>query len=194
MQICFASHNENKVKEMNAIMPEGVSILGLKDVGVLDEIAETGDTLEKNSRIKASHVFEKTGMPVFADDSGLLVNALNGEPGVYSARYAGPDKNDDNNMMLLLNRLASHKDRSAEFQTVITYIDPKGEIEQFKGIVEGSITVKKRGHNGFGYDPIFQPAGYDQTFAELPQEVKNRISHRAIAVKKLLAHLHEHHG
>lgn len=194
MQICFASHNENKVKEMNAIMPEGVSILGLKDVGVLDEIAETGDTLEKNSRIKASHVFEKTGMPVFADDSGLLVNALNGEPGVYSARYAGPDKNDDNNMMLLLNRLASYKDRSAEFQTVITYIDPKGEIEQFKGIVEGSITVKKRGHNGFGYDPIFQPAGYDQTFAELPQEVKNRISHRAIAVKKLLAHLHEHHG
>ncbi|WP_436517931.1 RdgB/HAM1 family non-canonical purine NTP pyrophosphatase [Ekhidna sp. To15] len=194
MKICFASHNENKVKEMNKIMPESISILSLNDLGLEDEIAETGDSLEENSHIKAQYVFDKKGLPVFADDSGLVVKALNGEPGVYSARYAGPEKDDEKNMNLLLDRLESHMDRSAEFQTVITYISPEGAFIQFKGAIEGTITNEKKGLNGFGYDPIFQPRGYDETFAELPQEEKNKISHRAKALKKLLDHLQKHHG
>lgn len=192
MKICFASHNVNKVKEMNAIVPDGISILGLSDLAIDEEIAETGNTLEENSKIKASYVFERFKMPVFADDSGLLVNALNGEPGVYSARYAGPDRDDDKNMDLLLERLNGRVDRSAEFQTVITFIDQLGKTHQFKGIIEGTIITKKKGKNGFGYDPIFQPKNYTETFAELSQDVKNTISHRAKAVKKLLKHLQSH--
>ena len=179
---------------MNAIMPESISVLGLRDFDIEEEIAETGNTLEENSEIKADFVHKKLNIPVFADDSGLLVNALNGEPGVYSARYAGPDRNDDNNMNLLLDRLEQHADRSAEFQTVITYIDDQGSKSQFKGVVEGQITKNKKGSNGFGYDPIFQPSGYERTFAELTQEEKNNISHRAKAVQKLLAHLLQNHG
>lgn len=175
-------------------MPESISILSLNDLGLEDEIAETGDSLEENSHIKAQYVFDKKGLPVFADDSGLVVKALNGEPGVYSARYAGPEKDDEKNMNLLLDRLESHMDRSAEFQTVITYISPEGAFIQFKGAIEGTITNEKKGLNGFGYDPIFQPRGYDETFAELPQEEKNKISHRAKALKKLLDHLQKHHG
>ncbi len=194
MQICFASHNENKVKEMNAIMPNGIAIVGLKDLGIEDEIEETGDTLEENSRIKAEFVFKKNSIPVFADDSGLLVNALGGEPGVYSARYAGPEKNDEKNMDLLLDRISHHLDRSAEFQTVITYINAAGDAIQFKGSIEGTITNEKKGNNGFGYDPIFQPLGYKETFAELAQEEKNKISHRAKAVHNLLEYLQKTHG
>ncbi|MEP1035586.1 RdgB/HAM1 family non-canonical purine NTP pyrophosphatase [Ekhidna sp.] len=194
MHICFASHNENKVKEMNAIMPKGISIIGLKELGITEEIAETGKTLEENSRIKASHVYERKGMPVFADDSGLLVKALKGEPGVYSARYAGPERDDNKNMDLLLGRLTDHIDRSAEFQTVITFINQHGDTKQFKGVVEGTITTNKKGRNGFGYDPIFQPLNQTQTFAEMSNEIKNRISHRAKAVQKLLEYLHQHHG
>lgn len=194
MQICFASHNENKVKEMNAIMPNGISILGLTDLGLTEEIEETGTTLEENSQIKASFVFEKFKMPVFADDSGLVVGALNGEPGVYSARYAGPERNDEKNMSLLLERLACKSDRSAEFQTVITYIDKNGHSEQFKGIIEGEITEDRRGKNGFGYDPIFRPIDRQETFAELSSDIKNQISHRAKAVDQLLQYLLKHHG
>lgn len=194
MQICFASHNENKVKEMNAIMPNGISILGLRDLGLTEEIEETGTTLEENSEIKASFVFKKFQMPVFADDSGLVVSALNGEPGVYSARYAGPERNDEKNMSLLLDRLASKSDRSAEFQTVITFIDKNGDSEQFKGIVKGVITEDPRGKNGFGYDPIFRPLDRQETFAELSSDIKNQISHRAKAVDKLLQHLLKNHG
>ncbi|MEO9482583.1 MAG: RdgB/HAM1 family non-canonical purine NTP pyrophosphatase [Ekhidna sp.] len=194
MQICFASHNENKVKEMNEIMPEGISIVGLKELGVTNEIPETGSTLEENSQLKANYVFEKYAIPVFADDSGLLVNALNGEPGVYSARYAGSERDDNKNMNLLLDRLSNHSDRSAEFKTVITYIDQKGASKQFKGIVNGIIAAEKRGSNGFGYDPIFQPSNYDETFAELTQTVKNQISHRAKAIYKLLEYLQLNHG
>lgn len=193
MQICFASHNENKVKEMNAIMPDGITIIGLKDLGITEDIEETGNTLEENSKIKASYIFDKHKMPVFADDSGLLVTALDGEPGVYSARFAGPERNDNKNMDLLLDKLIHHSDRSAEFQTVITYIEQDGSMKQFKGIIEGQITPSKRGENGFGYDPIFLPLGQNKTFAELPNQVKNKISHRAKAVQKLLEHLHQHH-
>jgi XTP/dITP diphosphohydrolase len=191
MKICFASHNANKVKEMNSIMPDGITIVGLEELGVIEDIEETGTTLEENSKIKASYVYQKHKMPVFADDSGLLVNTLNGEPGVFSARYAGPERSDDSNMNLLLSNLENKPDRSAFFKTVITFIDPDGGIHQFDGTIDGEITHEKRGNNGFGYDPIFQPAGYTQTFAELNAEVKNRISHRAKAVQKLLEYLHQ---
>lgn len=191
MQICFASHNANKVKEMNEIMPDGISIVGLDELGIKEEIAETGTTLAENAQIKADYVFKKLKMPVFADDSGLIVHALNGEPGVYSARYAGADRSDDKNMDLLLQKLAGKLDRSAEFQTVISLIDGEAKSHQFSGKIEGTIVKEKRGSNGFGYDPIFQPHGYEETFAELSAEVKNRISHRAKAVQKLLEYLHQ---
>lgn len=194
MQICFASHNENKVKEINAVVPSGISVIGLYDLGITEDIAETGETFEENSHIKAAYVFEKCKMPVFADDSGLLVSSLGGEPGVYSARYAGPDRSDSKNMDLLLHKLIPYHDRSAEFRTVITYLDEAGTLKQFSGSIKGSITFEKKGSNGFGYDPIFQPKGYDQTFAELPSSVKNNISHRAKAVRKLLNYLHQQHG
>lgn len=189
MKICFASHNTNKVKEMNEIMPDGISIVGLDDLNITEDIAETGSTLEENSEIKASYVYDRLGIPVFADDSGLLVKSLNGEPGVYSARYAGPERDDNNNMNLLLENLKHHEDRSAEFQTVITYIDQNGSKKQFKGIVEGQIIKEKRGNNGFGYDPIFQPLNHEVTFAEMSHQLKNQISHRANAVQQLLDYL-----
>ncbi|SNS94459.1 XTP/dITP diphosphohydrolase [Ekhidna lutea] len=191
MQICFASHNENKVKELNEIMPDGFKIIGLDEMGIKEEIAETGDTLEENSRIKARYIFDQYKTPVVSDDSGLLVNALNGEPGVYSARYAGQKKDADDNMDLLLKKLSGESDRSAAFQTIVTYIDDTGNEHQFKGEIKGSILTQKRGANGFGYDPIFQPDGFEESFAELSSEVKNRISHRAKAVQKLLEHLHQ---
>ncbi|MEO1253852.1 MAG: RdgB/HAM1 family non-canonical purine NTP pyrophosphatase [Bacteroidota bacterium] len=194
MKICFASHNENKVKEMNAIMPKSIQLLGLKDIGIEEDIEETGDTLEENSKIKAAYVFEKAKMPVFADDSGLLVKALNDEPGVFSARYAGPQRNDDDNINLLLKTLGDNENRSASFETVITYIDQSGELKQFKGEIIGDITKEKRGTYGFGYDPIFQPTGYELTFAELTEKEKNRISHRSVAVQKLLDYLQKIHG
>lgn len=194
MKICFASHNEHKVKEMNRIMPSGISIMGLADMGIHEDIAETGGTLEENSAIKASYVYQKHQIPVFADDSGLLVTALNGEPGVFSARYAGAERSDEKNMDLLLSNLNDMEDRSAEFQTVITYINAQGAEIQFKGVVKGQITTQKRGSNGFGYDPIFQPSGYEETFAELSAEVKSQISHRAKAVQKLINYLKETHG
>lgn len=194
MQICFASHNANKVKELGAIMPDWITIVGLADLGVEIEIEETGSSLEENSRIKARYVYDNHNIPVIADDSGLLVDALDGEPGVYSARYAGPQKNDDDNMNLLLGRLSkTTSGRSAEFQTIITYIDESAKQFQFKGSVKGQIIDEKRGANGFGYDPIFMPDGYNETFGELSNEVKNSISHRSIAVNKFLKHLESTH-
>ncbi len=194
MQICFASHNDHKVKEINAIVPKNINIVGLKEIGIDEEIAETGTTLEQNSEIKARNIFEKISLPVFADDSGLLVHSLDNEPGVYSARYAGPQKDDDQNMDLLLRNLGNEKDRSATFQTVISYIDESGDLKQFKGEIKGTITVQKKGTNGFGYDPIFKPDGYDLTFAELSSEEKNKISHRSRAVQMLLDFLQNNYG
>jgi len=179
---------------MNAIMPEGIHLVGLKDLGITEDIAETGDTFHKNSEIKARYVFDRHQIPVFADDSGLVVYSLGGEPGVYSARYAGEQKDDDQNMNLLLNRLDEKTDRRAEFRTVITFIGKDGNKHQFEGRIPGVITLEKRGGNGFGYDPIFLPDGYKETFAELSSEIKNRISHRAIAVQKLLEYLHQING
>ncbi|MEO9872833.1 RdgB/HAM1 family non-canonical purine NTP pyrophosphatase [Ekhidna sp.] len=191
MKICFASHNPNKVKEMAQIMSDHFSIVGLNELGISEDIEETGDTFEENSRIKARYVYEKHGIPTFADDSGLSVSSLDGEPGVYSARYAGKHKNDDDNIDLLLENLKDISDRSAKFQTVVTFIDDKGNEKQFSGEVKGKIIEARLGTNGFGYDPIFQPEEYEETFAQLSIEVKNRISHRAKAVQKLLEHLNQ---
>lgn len=164
-------------------------IIGLKDLNITEDIAETGNTLEENSAIKANYVFKKHKIPVFADDSGLLVEALNGQPGVYSARYAGLERKDERNIDLLLQNLQHHKNRQARFETVITFIEDSGTEYQFKGFVKGEIINERRGSGGFGYDPIFVPDGYNQTFAEMSRENKNKISHRAIAVQKLVAHL-----
>ncbi len=191
MRICFASHNENKVREINELAPPGISIIGLSELGLNEEIAETGSTLEENSRIKARYVHSKCDLAVFADDSGLEVESLDGAPGVYSARYAGEDRSTERNNQLLLTNLADKKDRSAQFRCVITLIDQKGKEKQFEGSVKGEIVSTPRGTNGFGYDPIFQPDGYSHTFAEMTAEQKNNLSHRSRAFQQLLSYLQE---
>ncbi|MEM7297199.1 MAG: RdgB/HAM1 family non-canonical purine NTP pyrophosphatase [Bacteroidota bacterium] len=194
MKICFASNNQHKIQELNQMLSGKHEIVGLGDLGmgITEDIEETGETFEENSLIKSRYVFERFNMPVFADDSGLIVHSLKGEPGVYSARYAGPEKDDEKNMNLLLNRLSALKDRNAEFKTVISFIDVDGQEQLFSGSIAGVILKEKFGENGFGYDPIFQPNGYDLTFAQLSSEEKNKISHRAKAVEKLVKHLYNY--
>lgn len=189
MTICFASHNKHKIEELNQMLHGIHNIVGLSDIGVIEEIAETGTTFSENSRIKAKYIFEKKHLPVFADDSGLCVDSLNGEPGVFSARYSGPDKNDQKNIDLLLSNLQGKENRHGHFETVITFINEAGQEFQFHGQVDGVILDEIRGEGGFGYDPIFQPNGYDISFAEMSADLKNSISHRGIAVKKLINHL-----
>ncbi|MCK0147016.1 non-canonical purine NTP diphosphatase [Arenibacter sp. F26102] len=186
MQLVFATHNRNKLKEVQVLFPKEIELLSLEDIGCLDEIPETATTLEGNAIIKANFVTENYGYPCFADDTGLLVDALEGAPGVYSARYAGEQKNAVDNMDKLLSQLLNQSNRSAHFKTVIA-LNLNNETLLFKGIVDGEITTTKKGERGFGYDPIFKPNGYDQTFAELPLSVKNEISHRAKAIQQLLA-------
>ncbi len=188
MKLVFATHNNNKLKEVQALMPPQISLVSLTDIGCLEDIPETSNTLEGNAKLKADYVTQKYNLPCFADDTGLLVNALNGAPGVFSARYAGEQKSSEDNMTKLLSELDSKKDRAAKFQTVIA-LNLNNESLFFEGIVEGEITTHKHGQKGFGYDPIFKPKGYKQTFAELPLQVKNDISHRGIATKKLISHL-----
>jgi XTP/dITP diphosphohydrolase len=189
MRICFASHNQNKISEINRLVPEGVEVYGLNDLKISEDIPETGNSFEENSALKATFIFERFNVPVFADDSGLCVRSLNGDPGVYSARYAGEEKDDKKNIQLLIKNLTDKQDRIAEFKTVITYIDSLGARHQFVGSISGEIILEEKGENGFGYDPIFIPNGYKKTFAELGSDVKNQISHRAIAVRKLIAYL-----
>lgn len=193
MKICFASHNQGKVNEIAALSPAGIEVIGLSDIGLQEDIEETGSTLEENSSIKARYVFDKYNIPVFADDSGLEVRALNGAPGVISARYAGPERDNQKNIELLLKNLQDHSDKTAQFRTVITLILDGKEI-QFEGIAIGKIQHELRGTNGFGYDPIFVPEGFDQTFAEMGSDGKNQLSHRAKAFKKLLSYLEEING
>lgn len=193
MELVFASSNKNKLKEINAIMPSGYRVLGLEDIGITNEIPEPGVTIKENSLLKAGFVidFLKTQnklLPVFADDSGLEVTALNNAPGVYSARYAGQPKNDEANNKKLLAELNLHTNRKAKFITVITLI-LNHQTYYFEGEIKGTIAYEPRGNNGFGYDPLFIPQGYRSTFAELDKEVKNTISHRALAVKKLVSFL-----
>jgi XTP/dITP diphosphohydrolase len=184
LKLVFATHNDHKLKEVQQLLPDHIELLSLKDINCLEEIPETGDTLEENAKIKADYVTQTFGLDCFSDDTGLLVNALNGAPGVYSARYAGEQKNALDNMEKLLSELKGATDRSAHFKTVV-HLNLKGESYTFNGIVEGQITTKKHGEGGFGYDPIFKPNGYDHTFGELTSAVKNAISHRGRAIEKL---------
>ncbi|WP_273274253.1 non-canonical purine NTP diphosphatase [Maribacter polysiphoniae] len=188
MKLVFATHNQNKVKEVQALLPKNISLLSLTDIGCNEEIPETGKTLKENAIIKADFVTKHFGLPCFADDTGLLVDALNGAPGVYSARYAGEQGNSDNNMDKLLSELKSTTHRSARFETVIA-LNLENSQHIFTGTVEGEIIDEKKGDKGFGYDPIFRPKTYSHTFAELPMAVKNKISHRGKAIKELLIFL-----
>lgn len=182
--LVFASHNLNKIQEVNDILGPGFRLSGLDDIGCHEEIPEPYDTLEDNAMAKARHVFTHYGKSCFADDTGLEVEALNGQPGVLSARYAGPEKDSHANMAKLLKELAGKNNRKARFRTVIALV-LDGTEYFFEGIVNGVITQEARGKKGFGYDPIFIPDGYDQTFGELDAAIKNRISHRWAAVAKL---------
>ncbi|MFK7812333.1 MAG: non-canonical purine NTP diphosphatase [Maribacter sp.] len=190
MKLVFATHNQNKFKEVKVLLPLHIELVSLTDIGCHDEIPETAKTLRGNAKIKADFVTINYGLPCFADDTGLLVDALNGEPGVYSARYAGEQKSADANMNKLLSALENKDSRSARFETVIA-LNLKQETICFTGIAAGKIIKTKSGQKGFGYDPIFQPEGYDKTFAELPLEVKNEISHRGKAIKQLVEYLHQ---
>ena len=190
MRICFATNNENKLREIKNKLGEAYEIISLSDLGHTEELPETHNTLEGNSLEKAQFIHEKYQVNCFADDTGLLVEALNGEPGVNSARYAGPAKSSEDNIHLLLGKLEGHQNRKAKFITVITLIFD-GKTHQFSGEIEGVITKERSGTNGFGYDPIFIPNGWQNTFAELDLEEKNKISHRSIAVEKLVDFLKE---
>jgi len=185
MQLVFASNNKNKIKEIQLLVPNSIKIISLEDIGCTEDIPETADTIEGNAILKANYVTEKYGLNCFADDSGLEVDVLNGEPGVYSARYAGEPKSDDNNMNKLLLNLKDKTNRKANFKTVIC-LNLNGEQHLFTGIINGKIIEEKIGKNGFGYDPIFIADGFSKTFAELAIEEKSTISHRGIAVKKLI--------
>lgn len=171
------------------MLPESFEILGLDDLNLHEEIPETAETIEGNSHMKTAYVFNKNGVACFGDDTGLEVDALDGAPGVYSARFAGPECDSNKNMDLLLQKLSGKENRSARFKTVITYINESGESTQFTGIVEGDITSEKSGNAGFGYDPIFKPKGYQVTFAEMSSEEKNAISHRGRAFQQLINYL-----
>lgn len=184
MNLIFATNNINKAKEIQHLVGDSFTIKTLADIGCNEEIIEDGKTLEENASIKSNFVFENYHMNCFADDTGLLVDALNGEPGVYSARYAGEQKNADDNMNLLLKNLNDQLNRKAAFVTIISLKIKDNEFF-FKGELKGHISTKKTGTSGFGYDPIFIPEGYDQSLAELSLDEKNKISHRAIAFNKL---------
>ena len=186
-KIVFATGNPNKLKEINSAI-NSFEIIGLKDLKITEEIPETGDTLKKNALQKAKYVYDKTGLDCFSDDTGLEIEALNYRPGVYSAMYAGPDCNAENNMRKVLRELVETPNRAAQFKTVIALI-LQGKEYFFEGLVSGEILKEKTGKDGFGYDPVFRPVGYEKSFAEMSIAQKNEISHRGLAVKKLVEFL-----
>ena len=188
MKLVFASNNKNKIQEIQALVPKNIQIVSLEDIGCTEDIPETADTIEGNAILKANFVTEKYGYNCFADDTGLEVDALNGAPGVYSARYAGEQKDANDNMDKLLSELEDKSNRKANFKTVIA-LNLNGKQNLFTGIINGKIIEEKIGTNGFGYDPIFVADGYEKTFAELTMEEKSTISHRGIAVKELILFL-----
>ncbi len=205
MKIVFATNNPNKLQEIRDILGERFEIVSLQDIGCHEDIPETGETLQENALLKAKYVAEHYGLDCFADDTGLEVEALHGAPGVHSARYAeGTDHNSEANMQKLLHELQDKENRKARFRTVIALLQhPKNqqeenientfaapEIHYFEGRIDGIIAKEKRGNAGFGYDPLFIPNGYQQSFAELGETIKNQISHRAQAVEKLAEYLH----
>jgi len=188
MKIVFASNNKNKIHEIQSMLPENIQIVSLESIGCFEEIPETAATIDGNAILKANYITQNYGLDCFADDTGLEVDSLNGQPGVYSARYAGEQKNADDNMNRLLEELSNKSNRNAQFKTVIA-LNLKGNQYLFTGIASGEITSEKKGTGGFGYDPIFKPIGYEKTFAELSMEVKNEISHRGKATKLLIEFL-----
>ena len=188
MKIVFATNNPNKLKEIQALIPNGIEIVSLKEIGCTEDIPETGDTLEANAFQKAHYIKEYYGYDCFADDTGLEVEALNGAPGVYSARYAGAERSAEANMDKILKELQGKENRKAQFRTAIALI-LKGEEHLFEGKVEGYISKDKQGDEGFGYDPIFIPENEKRSFAQMSMEEKGAISHRGRAVKKLVAYL-----
>ena len=188
MQLVFATNNEHKFNEIRSLLKQRADLLCLSDLGIVEDIEEIGSNLKENALIKAKYVFDKFGYNVFADDTGLEVDALNGEPGVFSARYAGDDKNSDKNIEKLLLNMKNHKNRDARFKTVIALFF-NGNIHFFDGIVEGTILENPIGNSGFGYDPIFKPNGFDTSFAQMDLETKNIISHRGRAIEKLMTFL-----
>ncbi len=190
MEICFATRNAHKVSEVQALLGSDIRLLSLDDIGCREELPETGDTLEANARQKADFVWQKYGVPCFADDTGLEVAVLQGAPGVYSARFAGEGATDAANVALLLERMAAATDRSARFRTVIVLIWSDAYY-YFEGAAPGEILTEGRGTGGFGYDPVFVPEGHTQTFAQMSQADKNAISHRGKAVAALVTFLHE---
>lgn len=187
-KLVFATNNAHKLEEIRAILGDEIEILSLKDIHCDADIPETADTLEGNATLKAEYVYRNYGMDCFADDTGLEVEALGGAPGVYSARYAGSSHDSEANMKKLLAELNGVTNRKAQFRTAICLIE-KGEKHLFEGIVKGAIIEARRGNSGFGYDPVFVPEGYAETFAEMGNDEKNKISHRARAVQQLCAYL-----
>lgn len=186
MELIFATHNEGKVHEIQNIVGDNIKILSLTDIGYLEEIPETGSTFNENAFVKANTIYQIYRKPIFADDSGLEVRALNGRPGVYSARYAGVGlKNFEPHIVKLLNELNGVKDRKARFKSVICLII-NDKTYYFEGLINGQIIDHPRGNNGFGYDPIFVPDGYTKTFAEMDLDEKNKISHRSQAIRKMI--------
>ena len=188
MKLVFATNNLNKLKEVQEMLPSSIELLSLKDINCFDEIEETETTLEGNAHLKADYITQKFGFNCFADDTGLEVESLGGKPGVYSARFAGEPSNSENNMQKLLVDLETKTNRKAQFRTAVSLnINEKKFL--FEGICTGEILTKKQGEKGFGYDPIFKPEGFNQSFAKMTSEEKNKISHRGIAIEKLVKFL-----
>lgn len=192
MKLVFATNNRHKLDEVRAIVGDKVEVLSLNDIGCHDDIPETADTLQGNALIKARYIYEKFGVDCFADDTGLEVEALDGAPGVFSARYAGEECDSEANMQKLLQNLTGKSNRNAQFRTVIALII-KGEEKLFNGIVKGTITEEKRGDSGFGYDPVFVPEGFSKSFAQMSGDMKNSISHRYRATLELSNYLKENY-
>jgi len=190
MELIIASQNQNKLVEFKKILGDKINLFSLSDIGLNQEIPENEKTIKKNAIFKAKFVNRQTGKNVFADDTGLEIDSLNGEPGVYSARYSGVERNSDKNIELVLTKLKNKSNRNSRFKTIISLILDGNSIN-FEGVVEGKITEEKRGNNGFGYDPIFQPNGYASTFGEMSLKEKNKISHRSIAINKMVQYLKE---
>lgn len=190
IKLIFATNNLNKLAEVQKMLSKQYLVLGLNDIGCTEDIPETAPTLEGNATLKSMYVHNNYGVNCFADDTGLEIDALNGEPGVISARYAGTDKDAEGNMEKVLANLQGITNRKARFRTVISLI-LDGKEYQFEGIVNGTILSEKQGEKGFGYDPIFMPEGYDRSFAEIDMDIKNKISHRGLAVQKLIAFLNK---
>lgn len=188
MKICFTTNNAHKLQEVREILGDSIELLSLSDIGFSGDIPETHETLEENSLEKAQYIFDRFQILVFSDDSGLEVAALNGKPGVHTAHYSG-SRNAVENMTKVLSELKPADSRKAQFRSVMTFIHGEGSVNQFEGIVEGHIAPQMSGEEGFGYDPIFIPKGYDKTFAELSSEIKNTISHRKRALEKLVQFL-----